>query len=123
MKSKIIFLVALMMGIIISLQAQQIIKKDIEIDAMVKEISVDTLSQNLNKLVSFGTRATLSNQSSASKGIGAARAWILSRFNDYAKSSNGRLTAFIDTITYNADKRRVDRPIDRKSTRLNSSHT
>ena len=111
MKSKIIFLVALMMGIIISSQAQQIIKKDIEIDAMVKEISVDTLSQNLNKLVSFGTRATLSNQSSALKGIGAARAWILSRFNDYAKSSNGRLTAFIDTITYNADKRRVDRPI------------
>ena len=58
MKSKIIFLVALMMGIIISSQAQQIIKKDIEIEAMVKEISVDTLSQNLNKLVSFGTRAT-----------------------------------------------------------------
>lgn len=111
MKSKIIFLVALMMGILTSSQAQQIIKKDIEIDAMVKEISVDTLSQNLNRLVSFGTRATLSNQSSALKGIGAARAWILSRFNDYAKSSNGRLTAFIDTITYNVDKRRVDRPI------------
>ena len=111
MKNKIIFLAVLLMGIINSSQAQQIIKKDIEIEAMVKEISVDTLSQNLNKLVSFGTRATLSNQSSALKGIGAARAWILSRFNDYAKSSNGRLTAFIDTITYNADKRRVDRPI------------
>jgi len=78
---------------------------------MVKEISVDSLAQNLNKLVSFGTRATLSNQSSSVKGIGAARAWILSRFNEYAKSSNGRLSAFIDTITYNADKRRVDRPI------------
>jgi hypothetical protein len=65
----------------------------------------------LNKLVSFGTRATLSNQSSNTKGIGAARAWILTRFNDYAKASNGRLTAFIDTTTYNADKRRVNRPI------------
>jgi len=36
---------------------------------------------------------------------------ILSRFNEYAKSSNGRLSAFIDTTTYNADKRRVNRPI------------
>ena len=78
---------------------------------MVKEISVDSLSQNLTKLVSFGTRATLSNQSSNTKGIGAARAWILTRFNEYAKASNGRLTAFIDTTTYNADKRRVNRPI------------
>lgn len=71
---------------------------------MVKEISVDSLSQNLTKLVSFGTRATLSNQSSNTKGIGAARAWILTRFNEYAKASNGRLSAFIDTTTYNADK-------------------
>ena len=111
MKNKIIFLLLCLMGAVTNSFSQQIIKKDGEIDAMVKEISVDSLAQNLNKLVSFGTRATLSNQSSATKGIGAARAWILSRFNEYAKSSNGRLSAFIDTITYNADKRRVNRPI------------
>lgn len=100
-----------MMAMASNVFSQQIIKKDAEIDAMVKEISVDSLKQNLNKLVNFGTRSTLSNQSSNSKGIGAARAWILSRFNDYAKSSNGRLTAFIDTITYKADGKRVNRPI------------
>jgi hypothetical protein len=111
MKNKIIFLLLCLMGAVTNSFSQQIIKKDGEIDAMVKEISVDSLAQNLNKLVSFETRATLSNQSSATKGIGAARAWILSRFNEYAKSSNGRLSAFIDTITYNADKRRVNRPI------------
>jgi hypothetical protein len=111
MKNKIIFLVVFLLGTVANSFSQQIIKKDGEIDAMVKEISVDSLAQNLNKLVGFGTRATLSNQSSSVKGIGAARAWILSRFNEYAKSSNGRLSAFIDTITYNADKRRVDRPI------------
>ena len=111
MKNKIIFLSLFLMGAVVNSFSQQIIKKDAEIDAMVKEISVDSLAQNLNKLVSFGTRATLSNQSSATKGIGAARAWILSRFNEYAKSSNGRLSAFIDTTTYNADKRRVNRPI------------
>ena len=111
MKSKFIFLVVFLLGFTANSFSQQIIKKDIEIEAMVKEISVDSLAQNLNKLVSFGTRATLSNQSSSAKGIGAARAWILTRFNDYAKASNGRLSAFIDTTTYNADKRRVNRPI------------
>jgi hypothetical protein len=111
MKNKIIFLSLFLMGAVANSFSQQIIKKDAEIDAMVKEISVDSLAQNLNKLVGFGTRATLSNQSSSAKGIGATRAWILSRFNEYAKSSNGRLSAFIDTITYNADKRRVNRPI------------
>jgi hypothetical protein len=111
MKYKIIFLLLFLIGAASNSFSQQIIKKDAEIEAMVKEISVDSLAQNLNKLVSFGTRATLSNQSSATKGIGASRAWILTRFNEYAKSSNGRLSAFIDTITYNADKRRVNRPI------------
>ena len=111
MKNKIIFLVVFLLGAVANSYSQQIIKKDGEIEAMVKEISVDSLAQNLNKLVGFGTRATLSNQSSSTKGIGAARAWILSRFNEYAKLSNGRLSAFIDTITYNADKRRVNRPI------------
>ena len=111
MKNKIIFLVVFLLVFTANSFSQQIIKKDGEIDAMVKEISVDSLSQNLTKLVSFGTRATLSNQSSNTKGIGAARAWILTRFNEYAKASNGRLTAFIDTTTYNADKRRVNRPI------------
>ncbi len=99
MKSKIIFLVLFLLGFTTNSFSQQIIKKDIEIDAMVKEISVDSLSQNLTKLVSFGTRATLSNQSSNTKGIGAARAWILTRFNEYAKASNGRLSAFIDPTT------------------------
>jgi Zn-dependent M28 family amino/carboxypeptidase len=111
MKNKIIFLVVFLFAAVANSFSQQIIKKDIEIDAMVKEISADSLAQNLNKLVGFGTRATLSNQSSSTKGIGAARAWILSRFNEYAKSSNGRLSAFIDTITYNADSKRVNRPI------------
>jgi len=111
MKNKISLLVFFFITSIANSFSQQIIKKDGEIDAMIKEISVDSLAQNLNKLVSFGTRATLSNQTSTTKGIGAARAWILSRFNEYAKSSNGRLSAFIDTITYNTDKRRVNRPI------------
>ena len=91
--------------------AQVIVKKDPEIESMIKEINADSLKANMYKLVSFGTRNTLSTQGNLTRGVGAARQWILSRFNDYAKQSNGRLTAFIDTVTYLPDGKRVDRPI------------
>ena len=103
-----IFLTALLYT---SASAQVIVKKDPEIDAMIKEINTDSLKANMYKLVSFGTRNTLSTQGSSTRGIGAARQWILSRFNDYAKQSAGRLTAFIDTVTYLPDGKRVNRPI------------
>jgi hypothetical protein len=91
--------------------SQVIVKRDPEIDAMVKEISADTLKANMYKLVSFGTRNTLSTQGNAARGVGAARQWILSRFNEYAKQAGGRLSAFIDTVTYLPDGKRVDRSI------------
>ena len=109
MKKLITFLVAILCAQMSF--AQTIVKRDPEIDAMVKEMSADTLKANMYKLVSFGTRSTLSNQTSATRGIGAARNWILSRFNEYAKQSGGRLSAFIDTVTYLPDGKRVDRPI------------
>jgi hypothetical protein len=58
--------------------------------------------------VSFGTRNTLSTQKDAKRGIGAARNWVLSRFNEFAKKSDGRMTAIIDTTTLQPDGRRVD---------------
>jgi hypothetical protein len=91
--------------------SQVIVKRDPEIDAMVKEISADTLKAYMYKLVSFGTRNTLSAQGNAARGVGAARQWILSRFNEYAKQAGGRLSAFIDTVTYLPDGKRVDRSI------------
>lgn len=91
--------------------AQVVVKRDAEIESMVKEISADSLKANMYKLVSFGTRNTLSTQGNTSRGVGAARQWILSKFNEYAKQSNGRLSAFIDTVTYLPDGKRVDRPI------------
>jgi hypothetical protein len=91
--------------------AQTIVNRDAEIESMLKEVSADSLKANMYKLVSFGTRNTLSTQGNPQRGIGAARNWILSRFNEYAKQSQGRLTAFIDTVTYLPDGKRVNRPI------------
>ena len=92
--------------------SQTFIQRDPEIAQMVKEISVDSLKSYINKLVSFGTRNTLSSTSDKNRGIGAARNWVLGKFNEFAKQSKGRLTAFIDTVTYQPDGRRVDHPIN-----------
>ncbi len=77
----------------------------------VKEISPDSLQSYIKALVAIGTRNTLSNQANATRGIGAARNWVLHKFQEYAKQSGGRLTAIIDTTMYQADGKRVDRPI------------
>lgn len=79
--------------------AQTIVQRDAEIEKMVKEVSADSLKAYIYKLVSFGTRNTLSTQTDPNRGIGAARNWVLQKFNEFARKSNGRLTAFIDTTT------------------------
>lgn len=91
--------------------SQTIINRDKEIDAMVKEVNADSLKSYIHQLVAYGTRSTLSTQTDPKRGIGAARVWVLNKFNDFAKQSNGRLTAFIDTTIYKADGRRVNRDI------------
>ena len=91
--------------------SQTIIQNDLEIANMVKEVSPDSLQLYIKKLVAFGTRNTLSNQNGAIRGIGAARNWILFKFNEIAKQSGGRLTAKIDTTTLQPDGKRVDRKI------------
>ncbi|MFT3936265.1 MAG: M20/M25/M40 family metallo-hydrolase [Chitinophagaceae bacterium] len=93
------------------LSAQTIVKKDPAIEKMVKEVSADSLQSYIKSLVSFGTRSTLSTQTDPKKGIGAARLWVLSKFNEFAKQSGGRLSAIIDTTTLPADGKRVDAPL------------
>src|ERR1700754_526372 len=89
-------------------QSPVIIQKDGQIEKMVSEVSADSLHANIIKLVSFGTRSTLSVTNNPNRGIGAARNWILSRFNAYAKSAGGRLTARLDTNNYQPDGKRID---------------
>ncbi|KAI1828441.1 hypothetical protein F4861DRAFT_706 [Xylaria intraflava] len=56
------------------------------------------IEATIKKLVSFGTRHTLSTQTSKTRGIGAARDWIHSEYQRYANSSDGRLS--VETISY-----------------------
>lgn len=93
-----------------SLRAQNvsIIRKDPSLTKMVEQVNPDSLRSYINSMVSFGTRHTVSTQVEKTRGIGAARLWVLSKFNQFARESGGRLTAVIDSVTYKADKRRVD---------------
>jgi Zn-dependent M28 family amino/carboxypeptidase len=91
--------------------SQTIIQRDPEIERMVKEVSADSLKSYIKTLVAFGTRNTLSTQTDPKRGIGAARNWVLGRFNEMAKQSGGRLSAFIDTTTLQPDGKRVTHTI------------
>ena len=90
------------------LLAQTLIQRDPEIEKMVKEVSPDSLKSYIKTMVSFGTRNTLSTQNDPKRGIGAARNWVLGKFNQFAKQSNERLSAIIDTTTLQPDGKRVD---------------
>lgn len=65
---------------------------DKELQKALSEVSAKSIRQNIAKLVSFGTRHTLSPQNDTTRGIGAARDWIASEFRKYAEESGGRLT-------------------------------
>lgn len=92
-------------------QSTVIIQKDPQIEKMVAEVSADSMQHYITKLVSFGTRNTLSSITDPARGIGAARNWILGKFLSFGKTSGGRLTAKLDTSTYHPDGKRIDVPV------------
>jgi hypothetical protein len=68
-----------------------------------RQISAPRIQSNIEKLVSFQTRSTLSTQDPASiasgRGIGAAREWIKSEFERYARDCGGCLEVKLDSFT------------------------
>ena len=101
----ILFLVSFLF--LTHISAAQITNDDPEIKKMIAEIKAENLENTVKKLVSFGTRHTLSDTKSKTRGIGAAQQWVKSEFEKYAAESNGRLTATIDYFTIKADGRRI----------------
>ncbi|TDP02915.1 M28 family metallopeptidase [Flavobacterium sp. 245] len=84
------------------------VSEDPEIKKMISEIKAENLEATIHKLVSFGTRHTLSDPKNKTKGIGAAQQWVKSEFDKFALESNGRLTAEIDYFTVKADGKRIN---------------
>src|SRR4026209_2228820 len=76
----IIFAVSLMFASAIGFGQANRSKPDPEVSKMVKEISAKNIETTIRKLVSFGTRNTLSEQDNPTRGVGAARDWIFAEF-------------------------------------------
>jgi hypothetical protein len=76
---------------------------DPKIAAALKDVSSARIQASIEKLVSFGTRLTLSAQDpssiSSGRGIGAAREWIKSEFERYSKDCGGCLEVKTDSFT------------------------
>jgi Zn-dependent M28 family amino/carboxypeptidase len=65
---------------------------DKELRAILREVDPRRVEAIVRKLVTFGTRHTLSTQDDPNRGIGAARDWIFAELRKYAASSDGRMT-------------------------------
>ncbi len=66
-------------------------KPNPKITKMIREVSANRIEADIRKLVSFGTRNTLSEQDNPSRGIGAARDWIFGEFQKIDADCNNCL--------------------------------
>ena len=71
-------------------------RPDPAVAALVTSVSADTLGSYLTALVGFGTRHTLSDTISTTRGIGAARRWIHSQFMRMSQDCGGCLDVSFD---------------------------
>jgi len=71
---------------------QTAIRRNPQISKIVSEIDARNIESTIRKLVSFGTRNTLSEQNDPNRGIGAARDWLYAEFQRAAAQSGGRMT-------------------------------
>ena len=72
---------------------------DTEIASMAKEISTDSIKSYIQKMVSFGTRHSLSDTISNTQGIGAARRWVALKFKQFGERNKASMHVELDAYT------------------------
>ncbi|MDO6760099.1 M28 family metallopeptidase [Tamlana sp. 2_MG-2023] len=74
---------------------------------IIEEVSEARIEKDVQKLVNFGTRNTFSDTISNKRGIGAARRWIKSEFENISKSCNQCINVFYqkDFVTQEGNSR------------------
>lgn len=78
-------------GIFTTAQCQD---TDPRIYKIIEDVSAERLEQDIRTLAEFGTRNTFSDTISETRGIGAARRWIKSEFENISKDCNNCLNVF-----------------------------
>jgi hypothetical protein len=88
---------------------------DPQIAKALQQVSAEHIRVNIEELVSFGTRSTLSAQDAAAmgsgRGIGAAREWIKRQFESYSKDCGGCLEVKTDSFMQPAADR-IPQPVE-----------
>ena len=97
------FLIALSFLSVGILQAQT----DTRIYDIINDVNTERIKTDITKLANFGTRHTLSDTISNTRGIGAARRWIKSEFDKISSNCSGCLNVFYQKDLVKADKRRI----------------
>jgi hypothetical protein len=76
---------------------------DRRVAAALQQVSAERIRATIEKLVSFGTRSTISTEDPAAmgagRGVGAAREWIKTEFERYSRDCGGCLEVKTDTFT------------------------
>lgn len=65
----------------------------------VQQVSTARIEATVRRLCDFGTRHPLSRTDSDTVGTGAARKWLLQSYEEIQKSSGGRLSVALQTVT------------------------
>jgi len=90
MNSRTITCITILLATAASLIAQAP-SQDSRMFDIIQAVSAERIEQDITKLVSFGTRHTLSDTVSTTRGIGAARRWIKSEFDNISRDCNNCL--------------------------------
>ncbi|MCH8287410.1 M20/M25/M40 family metallo-hydrolase [candidate division KSB1 bacterium] len=95
--SKIIYALTGVLFIWTSAAFGQSLEKRIPIvEEMVSKVSVESIIEMHDKIVSFETRNFYSDMESDTRGRGAAQRWMLSKFEEFSKAGGGRLQFYFD---------------------------
>src|SRR5918912_694996 len=85
--------------------------RNVEIARIVSDINARNIERTIRKLVSFGTRNTLSALDNPTRGIGAARDRLYGDFQKISETSGGRMTVEKQTFEQQPGKyQRIARP-------------
>jgi peptidase M28-like protein len=78
-----------------------------EVRHMLRDVHSRTIEATIHKLVSFGTRSTLSSTTDPNRGIGAATQWVYEQLQQDAAASGGRMTVEKQSFVVSAGSPRI----------------
>jgi len=85
--------------------------QNIDLYQIIEKVSSERIETDIKKLVSFGTRHSLSDTLSDTRGIGAARRWIKSEFENISKSCDKCLEVYYNkSLATRENSERVIKP-------------